>query len=77
MVGPFTGIYDSSSRPTLAVLENAIGSKFGVFTRVIEVIGSDHMTVALGDGDPFRSLVGIEDPRVLVTGIIASCHPWT
>lgn len=57
-------------------LYNAFGSKFGVFSAVMDVIvAGDHEPVPLADRPERRALVDIADPRGLIAAIVAAVMP--
>ncbi len=60
-----------ASGVSLQTLYNAFGSKFGVFSALMDVIvAGDHEQVALADRVEFTKLDAIDDPRELLRAVV-------
>lgn len=65
-----------ASGVSLQTLYNAFGSKFGVFSALMDVIiAGDHEPVALADRVEFTRLDAIEDPRELLRAVVLVAAP--
>ena len=65
-----------ASGVSLQTLYNAFGSKFGVFSALMDVIvAGDHDPVALADRVEFISLDAIQDPRELLRAVVLVAAP--
>jgi AcrR family transcriptional regulator len=61
---------------SLQTLYNAFGSKFGLFSALMDVIvAGDHEPVALSDRPETQALRAIENPERLVRAIVAAAVP--
>ena len=65
-----------ASGVSLQTLYNAFGSKFGVFSALMDVIiAGDHEPVALADRVEFTRLDALEDPRELLRAVVLVAAP--